>query len=322
MIFALAAIYAAYASVPGVQTLFVGVKAAVLAIVIEALMKVSGRAFKTPLHWALACASFIALFVLAMPFPAVLGAAALTGYLSAYGQCPQTHVPVPRASVLATAALWLALWWVPVAALGLWAGADILFQIAVFFSKLASVTFGGAYAVLAFMGQQVVQDFGWLEPGEMIDALGLAETTPGPLILVTQFTGFLAGFNTGGWGLAFAAAAVTLWVTFVPCFLWIFVGAPYIAWLGAQPRLSAALDAITAAVVGVIANLSIWFAMNVLFADVTRGDWGWWPEITSVQPVAGALSVIAAVLLLGLKWSVLRVLACTSVLALALEHAF
>jgi chromate transport protein ChrA len=142
--------------------------------------------------------------------------------------------------------------------------------VGLFFAKLAVVTFGGAYAVLAWMVQEVVQDFGWLTTAQMMDALGLAETTPGPLILVTEFVGFLAGAQAGGLGLGLAAALVTLWVTFAPCFLWIFAGAPYVEWIATRPRLQGALDAITAAVVGVIANLSLWFALHVVFGEVTR----------------------------------------------------
>lgn len=319
VILALGAVYVSIGDVPAVQTLFLGVKAAVLAIVLEALLKVAGRAFKSPLHWGLALASFIALFVLSLPFPAVIGGAALIGYLSTPAA---QHVPtpsVPPGQTLRTIALWLGIWWVPVLALGFALGQDFLFELALFFSKLATVTFGGAYAVLAYMGQEVVQGLGWISAGEMIDGLGLAETTPGPLILVTEFVGFLAGYNAGGAGLAVLAALVTLWVTFVPCFLWIFAGAPYIAWISAQPRLSGALSAITAAVVGVIANLSIWFGLNVLFGTVTRGPFGWVPDLSSLDVTALVLSVIAAVLLLRMHLGLLKVLALCAFLALGMS---
>jgi chromate transporter len=319
VILALGAIYVGYGDVPLVQMLFLGVKAAVLAIVLEALIKVAKRAFKSALHWALAIASFVAIFVFAAPFPAVIGVAALIGYLTTRAA---DHVPTPRVPMMQTATtvtIWLAIWWLPILALGLVIGQDFLFQLALFFSKLATVTFGGAYAVLAFMGQEVVQSFGWISAPQMIDGLGLAETTPGPLILVTQFVGFLAGFNEGGAGLAVLAALVTLWATFVPCFLWIFAGAPYIEWISAQPRLSGALSAITAAVVGVIANLSIWFAMNVIFAKVDRVTFGWLPDIATLDWRALALSIIAAILLLRLHVGLLKVLAISAVLALGIS---
>jgi len=319
VILALGAIYVAYGDVPVVQTLFLGVKAAVLAIVLEALIKVAKRAFKSGLHWALAIASFIAIFVFALPFPAVIGVAALIGYLTT----PKVlHVSTPRVPFTQTAMtilIWLTIWWGPILFLGLIIGQDFLFQLAIFFSKLATVTFGGAYAVLAFMGQEVVQNLNWISADKMIDGLGLAETTPGPLILVTQFVGFLAGYNTGGTGLAVLAACVTLWATFVPCFLWIFAGAPYIEWISAQPRLSGALSAITAAVVGVIANLSIWFALNVIFADVERATYGWVPDLVTLDWRALVLSIVAAILLLRLHIGLLKVLAISALLALGVS---
>ncbi|EDZ41515.1 MAG: chromate efflux transporter [Rhodobacteraceae bacterium] len=319
VILALGAIYVAYGDVPVVQTLFLGVKAAVLAVVLEALIKVAKRAFKSSLHWALAIASFIAIFVFALPFPAVISVAALIGYLTT----PKaSHISTPRVPFSQTAMtilIWLTIWWAPILFLGLIIGQDFLFQLAIFFSKLATVTFGGAYAVLAFMGQEVVQNLNWVSADEMIDGLGLAETTPGPLILVTQFVGFLAGYNTGGTSLAVLAACVTLWATFVPCFLWIFAGAPYIALISAQPRLSGALSAITAAVVGVIANLSIWFALNVIFADVERANYGWVPDFVTLDWRTLVLSVVAAILLLRLNIGLLKVLAISALLALGVS---
>lgn len=319
VILALGAIYVAYGDVPVVQTLFLGVKAAVLAIVLEALIKVAKRAFKSSLHWALAIASFIAIFVFALPFPVVIGVAALIGYLNT----PKaSHISTPRVPFSQTAMtilIWLTIWWAPILFLGLIIGQDFLFQLAIFFSKLATVTFGGAYAVLAFMGQEVVQNLNWVSADEMIDGLGLAETTPGPLILVTQFVGFLAGYNTGGTSLAVLAACVTLWATFVPCFLWIFAGAPYIALISAQQRLSGALSAITAAVVGVIANLSIWFALNVIFADVERANYGWVPDFVTLDWRTLVLSVVAAILLLRLNIGLLKVLAISALLALGVS---
>jgi chromate transporter len=187
-----------------------------------------------------------------------------------------------------------------------------LTEIGLFFSKLAVVTFGGAYAVLAYMTQQVVQDHGWLGTAQMMDGLGLAETTPGPLILVTEFVGYLAGYGAGGVALGIAAAALTLWVTFVPCFLWIFAGAPYIDWISTRPRLTGALSAITAAVVGVILNLSLWFATHVFFASVGTVHLGpvslLSPDLATLNLRAVVLALGAAVLLLYLKWSLPRVL--------------
>ncbi|MDB4091917.1 chromate efflux transporter [bacterium] len=319
VILALGAIYASYGDVPIVQTLFLGVKAAVLAIVLEALIKVAKRAFKLPLHWALAIASFIAIFVFALPFPAVIGVAALIGYLTTPAAAHVATPSVPMMQTLLTIAIWLAIWWLPILTLGFVIGHDFLFQLALFFSKLATVTFGGAYAVLAFMGQEVVQNLGWISAADMIDGLGLSETTPGPLILVTEFVGFLAGYNAGGASLAVLAALVTLWVTFVPCFLWIFAGAPYIAWMSAQPRLNGALSAITAAVVGVIANLSIWFAMNVIFAQVDRARFGWLPDVASLDWRALVLSLIAAILLLRLHVGLLKVLFISALLAVGVS---
>ena len=319
VILALGAIYVSYGDVPIVQTLFLGVKAAVLAIVLEALIKVAKRAFKLPLHWALAIASFIAIFVFALPFPALIGVAALIGYLSTPAAAHVATPSVPMMQTLLTIAIWLAIWWLPILTLGFVIGHDFLFQLALFFSKLATVTFGGAYAVLAFMGQEVVQNLGWISAADMIDGLGLAETTPGPLILVTEFVGFLAGYNAGGASLAVLAALVTLWVTFVPCFLWIFAGAPYIAWMSAQPRLNGALSAITAAVVGVIANLSIWFAMNVIFAQVDRARFGWLPDVASLDWRALVLSLIAAILLLRLHLGLLKVLFISALLAVGVS---
>ena len=194
-----------------------------------------------------------------------------------------------------------------------------------FFSKLAVVTFGGAYAVLAYMTQEVVQGFGWLTTVEMVDGLGLAETTPGPLILVTEFVGYLAVFREGGPLMAVAAAAITLWMTFVPCFLWIFVGAPYITWISYQPRLSGALDAITAAVVGVILSLSIWFSVHVFFQRVdiveTAAVRIVRPELASVDGSAVVLAVVAAVLLVRFKLPLPLVLAAMSGLGVIAERA-
>jgi len=232
---------------------------------------------------------------------------------------------VSLARTVKTATLWLAIWIGPLLVIAaLFGRAHVNTDIAVFFSKLAVVTFGGAYSVLAYMAQQAVETYGWLTPGEMLDGLGLAETTPGPLILVTEFVGFLAGFRHGGAPkLAFGllGAAVTLWATFAPCFLWIFTGAPYVERLSANPRLAGALAGVTAAVVGVILNLSLWFALHILFSTVKAARHGpvllWTPDLASLNIEALVLAVLAAVLLFGLRLGVLATLAITAAAALA-----
>jgi chromate transporter len=302
----LSMIYAAFGQVPFVAALFFGVKAAVLAIVVEALLRVAKRALKLTSDWWIAAAAFVALFAFQIPFPLVIAAAALVGFFrtTAKPASVAEQAAIDWRGSLKTAALWLALWIVPVAALLAIFGREHVFsQVALFFSKLAIVTFGGAYAVLAYMAQQAVETHGWLNPGEMADGLGLAETTPGPLILVTQFVGYLAGYReAGGLSGGVFAALITLWVTFVPCFLWIMAFAPYIERLRAMPRLSGALAGITAAVVGVILNLTIWFALHVLFAQVEQVDWGifkpWLPDWHTLDVAALALSLIATLALL------------------------
>ena len=220
VIFALALVYALYGDVPLVDALFLGVKAAVIVIVVEALLKVSRRALKLPEHWLIAGCAFVGIFFLALPFPLIIALAAGFGFMRARA-APADAVPAVRISplrTLGTVALWLLIWWIPLGALGLFGQHALLAEIGVFFSKLAVVTIGGAYAVLAYLGQDVVGHYGWLSAGEMMDGLGLAETTPGPLILVNEFVGFLAGFREGGIGYGLLAALVTLWATFVPCF--------------------------------------------------------------------------------------------------------
>lgn len=298
----LAWIYAVFGAVPLVEAAFLGIKAAVLAIVLEALLRVAKKALTSRSQWLIAALAFVAIFAFEAPYPLLILAVGLWGFARARGTASQTDRPKAATATLRTICLWLVIWWAPVFALWIAAGPDILIQIGTFFSKLAVVTFGGAYAVLAYMAQDVVTAKGWLTAGQMMDGLGLAETTPGPLILVAQFVGFMAGFSTGGTGLAIAAAVVTLWVTFAPCFLWIFAGAPYVDWITDHPRLRGALDAITAAVVGVILNLSIWFALHVLFADITKVSLGpaviWQPTLASLNLVAAAIAILAAILLL------------------------
>ncbi len=322
VIFALATIYALFGDVPLLATLFLGVKAAVLIIVLEALLRVSKRALTGMAHWAIAALSFIGIFFLSLPFPLIILLAAVYGFFFgsqpkesvAHGQLIETS---PRQTAL-TIIAGLIIWLLPITLVSTMLDPEILGTIGVFFSKLAVVTFGGAYAVLAYMAQDVVTGFGWLSAGEMMDGLGLAETTPGPLILVTQFVGYLAGFREGGIGLAFAAASITLWATFVPCFLWIFTGAPYIEWISAQPRLSGALSAITAAVVGVIANLSIWFGLHVFFNEVSRETLGvltlWTPDLSSLNWHVVILAAVCGFLLLRLHMGLGRVLAISAAL--------
>src|SRR6056300_1261278 len=259
----------------------------VVVIVLQALYKLCIRTLNSTLHRIIAGLSFVAIFALSLPFPAVIVFAAIVGFASHRSKSDHQLKSPKLKKAAKTAAIWLLIW---VSRLPLlWVTRqDLLLEIAGFFSLLAVVTFGGAYAVLAYMTQEVVLNFGWLDTRQMIDALGLAETTPGPLILVTQFVGILAGHGHAGWPMAALAGALTLWMTFVPCFLWIFAGAPYIERLSALPRLSAALQAITAAVVGVILSLSLWFGLHVLFAQVTPTRFGPVPEWASLDLNAAA----------------------------------
>ncbi len=304
VILGLALLYLGYGSLPLVQAAFLGIKAAVVMVVVQAILRLSRRALKGTEPTVLAALAFAALFLFALPFPLVIGLAALWGALRSTGAPHPAPLPRLRGIVgpaLAGGALWAA----PLI-LAAAAGADFFLALGLFFSKLAVVSFGGAYAVLAWMTQAVVETHGWVRPDQMIDALGLAETTPGPLILVTQFVGHLAGAAQGGTGTAVAAGLLVLWVTFVPCFIWIFAGAPLIDWLEGRPRIAAALRAVTAAVVGVIANLSAWFAAHVLFAEVGTAAAGplrvLAPVWSSLDPAALGLSAAAALCLFGLRW--------------------
>ena len=320
VIFVLALAYALFGEVPLINALFLGVKAAVIIIVIEALLKVARRALHLVEHWIIAGLAFIGIFFLALPFPLIIVLAATFGFIRARRD-DVDHRPV-RLKVsawhsLTTTLIWLAIWGIPLLALAAYDSEGLLLEIGIFFSKLAIVTFGGAYAVLAYLGQDVVGQFGWLSAGEMMDGLGLAETTPGPLILVNEFVGFLAAFREAGFWYGVMGAVVTLWTTFVPCFLWIFVGAPYIDWIGSQARLRGALTAITAAVVGVILNLSIWFALHVFFEQVSVQVYGpltlWQPEPASIDWRVIALALMSAVLLFRFHWGISRVLLMASI---------
>lgn len=322
VIFALALAYASYGQLPVVQALFLGIKAAVVVIVVMALKGLARRALRGRGDIVIAALAFVGIFFLQLPFPVIIATAALWGWWRSRADT-DTAPPrpaVPLGQTVSTAALWLALWLLPLGLL-LWAEAGLLADLAVFFSTLAVVTFGGAYAVLAYMTQAVVTDFGWLSTAQMIDALGLAETTPGPLILVTQFVGILAGLSQGGTGLGIAAGIVTLWMTFVPCFLWIFTGAPYIDALAHKPRLRGALACITAAVVGVIANLSLWFALHVVFAEVALTRFGPLPLWQTLDLSALGLIVLALLIHLRLAMPLPGFLALMAVAGFAANQA-
>jgi chromate transporter len=317
VILLLSMLYAAYGQLPMVESLFFGIKAAVLAIVVEALLRVARRALKLSSDWWIAGLAFAALFFFKMPFPLVIIAAGVFGYFRSSAASPivSDHQEPQLVRTILTTLLWGSLWLVPVALLMVTLGPQhVLSQVALFFSKLAVVTFGGAYAVLAYMAQQAVEAYGWLSAPEMLDGLGLAETTPGPLILVAEFVGYLAGHRLAGGVMGgIAAAVITLWVTFTPTFLMIFVAAPYIERLRAMPMLSGALSAITAAVVGVILNLTVWFAVHVLFGRLNEVVLGpiraTLPDIASVNLASIVLLAVAALLLfalrLGIGWTLL-----------------
>nr|WP_319515559.1 chromate efflux transporter [uncultured Cohaesibacter sp.] len=333
----LAGAYALFGQAPLAASLFMGIKAAVLIIVLEALLRVSKKALDGMAHWLIAALSFIGIFFFQAPFPLIILAAGLYGVwhgtrLGLEKKTGESDRPVaysPEAQIgigkrvsylatLRTILIWLCIWLLPLMLLVWFVPVTIFGTIGLFFSKLATVTFGGAYAVLAYMAQDAVSHYGWLSATEMLDGLGLAETTPGPLILVTEFVGFLAAARSTGelslW-LGLAGAGVTLWATFAPCFLWVFAGAPYIEWISERPRLREALRAITAAVVGVILNLSVWFGLHVLFESVAKVKFGWLviyqPEWTSFNPVLFILALLAGYLLHLRKWSIMPCLGVT-----------
>jgi len=334
----LSLLYAYGRGVPLIEGALFGIKAAVLVIVVEALIRIGRRALKTSALVGLAAAAFIGIFFLALPFPLILATAAVIGFLVARSSPkllalkPAETVIMPmtgawRQSAAATV-IGLSAWWAPIAVVAVTLGGDhVLTTIGVFFAKLAVVTFGGAYAVLAYMAQAAVETYGWMTPQQMVDGLGLAETTPGPLILVTQFVGFLAGYGhpapftpvTGG----LIATALTLWVTFVPSMMWIFVGAPYIERLRAEPRVSGALAAITAAVVGVVLNLSVWFALHVLFGEVTERHTGilrWYAfDPLALDWKVTGLAAIAAMLAFVLHRGLIELIVVMAVLGIAMR---
>jgi chromate transporter len=318
-----------------------GIKAAVLVIVLEALIRIGKRALKTSVLLGLAGAAFVGIFFFSLPFPLIVLAAAGVGFLVAQsspgllGLKTDVGALVPaapgrwRQAVIASVT-GLVVWWVPVALAAVTLGPKhVLVSIGTFFSKLAVVSFGGAYALLAYMAQQAVETHGWMTAPEMVDGLGLAETTPGPLILVTQFVGFLAAFRDASPFSPVAAgilgAAMTTWVTFVPSMLWIFAGAPFVEQLRSNQRLSGALAAITAAVVGVILNLSVWFALHVLFGQVKEMHTGWlrWYafDLLALDLRATALAVVAGVLAFGLHRSLIETVVVMAVLGIAVQLA-
>jgi chromate transporter len=334
-VLALSALYAELREVGAVAALFFGLKPAVLAVVVEALLRIARRALRGRLHVAVAAAAFVALFAFGVPFPLIVLGAGLFGALfrpawpDALEPARATAAPAPGQALRALA-FWGGLWALPIVLLlALNGRGQVFVDIALFFSRAAVVTFGGAYAVLAYIAQQAVDRYGWLQPGEMLDGLGLAETTPGPLILVTQFVGFLAAHRAPGALPPLLAgalgAALTTWVTFTPCFLWIFLAAPYVEALRGRRALSGALAAITAAVVGVIANLALWFALHVVFEVVTPLRAGplslLVPAPTSLRPAALALAVAALLAMLRFRVGMLPTLAASALAGAAWRHA-
>jgi chromate transporter len=351
-IMALSYVYALWGQVPIVTALLFGLKAAVLAIVVEAVIRIGKRALKSRALIVLAAVAFTAIFFFAVPFPVIILAAGLLGLTGLIRATPPSHgspssrtptlhegeylfgeestssVRPSTANALRVATIWLTLWLTPVVGLLLLLGPqDVFSQIAVFFSKMAMVTFGGAYAVLAYVAQQAVEHYGWLKPTEMLDGLGMAETTPGPLIMVLQFVGFLAAYRDPSAMSPLVAGTLggllATWVTFAPCFLWIFLGAPYIEQLRNISALNAALSAITAAVVGVVLNLALWFAVHTVFTATTQIRV--WPlafdapVLTSVDLSALALSLAAAVAIFRLKWGMIPTLASSCGAGVALH---
>ena len=325
--------YVTIGDLPAITGLFFGLKAAVIAVVLQAVIRIGSRALKSRLQVAIAAAAFLAIFFFSVPFPLIILASAAAGYVggkvgasglqggghaaslaglddrdSALGEGLPAHAKPGWAWTLTISLTLLVAWLAPVIAIYASLGPDNVFsRIGLFFSQMAVVTFGGAYAVLAYVAQEAVETFRWVAPGEMLDGLGLAETTPGPLIMVTQFVGFLGAYrNAGGMDPLVAAtlgALLTTWVTFVPCFLWIFLGAPFVERLRGNASVSAALGAITAAVVGVVLNLGLWFAIHALFGRVEQASFG---PVNLEVPVLSSINVAAALLTAGAIVAVLR----------------
>ena len=327
ILWALSYVYVAFGNVVWVGGIFYGLKPAVLAIVAAAVIRIGSKALKNEVMWSLAFLAFLAIFFLHVPFPLIVAIAGVTGWVGGkvrkdkflvakpHGKGEILHLDIGVAPslgrVVRVIATCLALWWLPILAVGAWLGWNgTHFQQGLFFSKAAMVTFGGAYAVLPYVAQQAVETHGWLSAPQMLDGLGLAETTPGPLIMVLQFVGFLGGWNQPGalspLVSATLAAAITTWATFAPCFLWIFLGAPYVERLRRNERLTCALSAITAAVVGVVLNLAVWFGLQVLFPKGV--DW-----------LAVAIAVVAFVGIQWRKWDVISVVLGAGVVGLCVK---
>jgi len=343
-ILALSIVYAEYQDTAFITTLFYGLKPAVIAVVLEAVLRISRRVLKNRVMVFLAVAAFVAIYVFHIPFPAIVLSAGVIGFVggrvrpewfyllrghkasaAASDELPPlldelalTHIEPTWGRAVRVATCCLLLWLVPLAGLNAWLGRDhVLVRQGVFFSKAALVTFGGAYAVLPYVSQEGVDKYHWVTHQEMMDGLGMAETTPGPLIQVVQYVGFLgayrqpAPFSPLMAGLL--ASLVVTWVTYVPCFLYILVGAPYVERMRANALLSSALSTITAAVVGVVLNLAIWFAIHTLFAAQTKLNFGFGslelPQWNTFDPAAGAIALVASVLLMRFHWNLILVLA-------------
>ncbi len=348
----LSVLYAGFGDVAAVEAIFYGIKPAVMAIVAAAVVRIGSRALKNRTMHTIAAAAFVAIFFLDIPFPLIILGAGLLGFFGgrwwpnvfnvirghdadSTGDPPalvsdelQPVKPSTRRS-LKVLSIGLVLWFAPIVALAVWTGRESIWvQQGGFFSTAAVVTFGGAYSVLAYLAQQAVQTYGWLLPGEMLDGLGMAETTPGPLIQVVQFVGFMGAYRADlGIDPMLAGvlgAILTTWVTFVPCFLWIFLGAPYIEYLRGNHRLTSALSAITAAVVGVVLNLAVWFSLHTLFAQVGETDaYGvrlYTPDLASLDPFAAAIAAAAFLAMFKLRWPMLRTLAISAATGALLHY--
>jgi chromate transporter len=356
---ALSWLYAGFGEIGVVKGLFFGLTAAVLAVVLEAVVKVGRRALKNRMMVVLAALAFIGIFFFAVPFPLIIVAAALIGFAgnafgiaafrpaaaragaagsdeapaaidAAFARAIPAHVRPSARRAVKVAVVGLTLWLLPLAVLLLTLGPGNVFtNVAAFFSEMAVVTFGGAYAVLAYVAQEAVQFYHWLMPGEMLAGLGMAETTPGPLIMVVQFVGFMAAFRHPGPLAPMLAGTLggllATWVTFAPCFLWIFLGGPYIEALRGNKALGAALSAITAAVVGVILNLAIWFALHTLFRQVDeRHAWGLVlqvPQWATLDLAALVLALAAMLALFRFKLGMIPTLLACSLAGIALHFA-
>jgi chromate transporter len=353
-IMALSCVYVLYGRVGIVSALFFGLKAAVLAVVLQAVVRIGGRALKSNASRLLAAAAFVLIFFLRAPFPLIVLGASLIGWWTGrrgyaafrggghgatkgavvadadtlLGEDLPAHARPTWRETVRTALIWLALWLAPAAALVIALGPDNVFsRIATFFSTMATVTFGGAYAVLAYVAQQAVENYGWLGPKEMLDGLGMAETTPGPLIMVLQFVGFLGAYRDPGALSPLLAGTLggllATWVTFVPCFLWIFLGAPFIERLRGNPAVAGALSAITAAVVGVVLNLAVWFALHTLFRQTATIVFGPSrfdaPVLGSIDPWASSLAAGALVAVFLLRANVIVTLLATSAAGIVLH---